>query len=202
MGCGALKRPLFKEVVVRQLEKKKSAHFGLKKCTVDPVLFENFLTEDGDLLRAKFQAFKFPETNFVLFKGVVNVCLDRCNGVRCSNGQIGYGRRRKKREFDNESAAENQRVFEVSLSTVVKVGDEEDDSGLVGKSSQIRETFASETAVISEIVRPPAGSAQMVEQFGPSPAKFIDFQADSGSGNAEPLFSIILLLFVSILAFF
>ena len=52
------------------------------RCTVDPVLFENFLTEDGDLLRAKFQAFKFPETNFVLFKGIVNVCLDRCNGVR------------------------------------------------------------------------------------------------------------------------
>ena len=49
---------------------------------MDPVLFENFLTEDGDLLRAKFQAFKFPETNFVLFKGIVNVCLDRCNGVR------------------------------------------------------------------------------------------------------------------------
>lgn len=51
------------------------------RCTVDPVLFENFLTEDGDLLRAKFQAFKFPETNFVLFKGIVNVCLDRCKGV-------------------------------------------------------------------------------------------------------------------------
>ena len=48
---------------------------------MDPILFENFLTEDGDLLRAKFQAFKFPETNFVLFKGIVNVCLDRCNGV-------------------------------------------------------------------------------------------------------------------------
>ena len=51
------------------------------RCTVDPVLFENFLTEDGDLLRAKFQAFKFPETNFVLFKGIVNVCLDKCRGV-------------------------------------------------------------------------------------------------------------------------
>ena len=49
---------------------------------MDPVLFENFLTEDGDLLRAKFQAFKFPETNFVLFKGIVNVCLDKCRGVR------------------------------------------------------------------------------------------------------------------------
>jgi hypothetical protein len=45
-------------------------------------LFENFLTEDGDLLRAKFKAFKFPESNFVLFRGVVNVCLDKCQGVR------------------------------------------------------------------------------------------------------------------------
>ena len=59
-------------------------YFFYFRCTVDPVLFENFLTEDGDLLRAKFQAFKFPETNFVLFKGVVNVCLDRCNGVSIS----------------------------------------------------------------------------------------------------------------------
>ena len=52
---------------------------------MDPVLFENFLTEDGDLLRAKFQAFKFPETNFVLFKGIVNVCLDKCRGVSYKN---------------------------------------------------------------------------------------------------------------------
>ena len=51
------------------------------RCSVDPYLFENFLTEDGDLLRAKFKAFKFPESNFVLFRGVVNVCLDKCQGV-------------------------------------------------------------------------------------------------------------------------
>ena len=51
------------------------------RCSVDPYLFENFLTEDGDLLRAKFKAFKFPESNFVLFRGVVNVCLDKCTGV-------------------------------------------------------------------------------------------------------------------------
>ena len=68
--------------VVSYNQEKKKLFFC--RCTVDPVLFENFLTEDGDLLRAKFQAFKFPETNFVLFKGVVNVCLDRCNGVSVS----------------------------------------------------------------------------------------------------------------------
>lgn len=51
------------------------------RCTIDPYLFENFLTDDGNLIRAKFKAFKFPESNFVRFEGVVNVCLDTCPGV-------------------------------------------------------------------------------------------------------------------------
>merc|ERR1712013_611277 len=64
-------------------------------CSVDPYLFENFVTTDGDYLKAKFRAFKFPESSFVLFKGTVNVCLDTCSPVQCSNGQRGYGRRRR-----------------------------------------------------------------------------------------------------------
>jgi len=91
---------------------------------VDPFLFENFFTEDGDLLRAKFKAFKFPASNFVLFKGVVNVCLDRCNSVECANGQLGYGKRRKRRSAmqEDQSAADGlKRLYEVSMSTIVRV---------------------------------------------------------------------------------
>ena len=50
-------------------------------CSVDPYLFENFATSDGDYLRAKFRAFKFPEISFLLFLGTVNVCLDTCQPV-------------------------------------------------------------------------------------------------------------------------
>lgn len=50
-------------------------------CSVDPFLFENFNTIDGDFLSAKFRAFKFPESTFVQFRGTVNVCLDKCKGV-------------------------------------------------------------------------------------------------------------------------
>jgi hypothetical protein len=53
-------------------------------CSVDPYLFENFITDDGDFLQAKFRAFKFPDTSYVQFRGTVNVCLDRCKGVRFS----------------------------------------------------------------------------------------------------------------------
>ena len=72
------------------LEKKRLKHVFLSssRCTVDPYLFQNFLTEDGDQLEATFKAFKFPESNFVLFKGTVNVCLDRCTGVSADQGNI------------------------------------------------------------------------------------------------------------------
>lgn len=48
-------------------------------------MFENFNTIDGDFLTAKFKAFKFPESTYVQFKGTVNVCLDKCKGVRIVN---------------------------------------------------------------------------------------------------------------------
>jgi hypothetical protein len=48
---------------------------------VDPYLFENFNTVDGDFVTARFRAFKFPESNFVLFRGTIDVCLDTCAGV-------------------------------------------------------------------------------------------------------------------------
>ncbi|XP_044008174.1 uncharacterized protein LOC122852436 isoform X2 [Aphidius gifuensis] len=86
-------------------------------CSVDPYLFENFNTVDGDFLVAKFRAFKFPESTYVQFRGTVNVCLDKCQGVDCSNGQIGFGR--KKRSI---SMSENRNnVFEVTMSTFIKV---------------------------------------------------------------------------------
>uniref|UniRef100_A0A1B0DIS2 Uncharacterized protein n=1 Tax=Phlebotomus papatasi TaxID=29031 RepID=A0A1B0DIS2_PHLPP len=86
-------------------------------CSVDPYLFENFITDDGDFLTAKFRAFKFPETTFVQFRGTVNVCLDKCQGIPCSNGQIGYGRR--KREIPSQ--ADPNKVYEISMATFIKV---------------------------------------------------------------------------------
>ncbi|KOB71922.1 Quasimodo-like protein [Operophtera brumata] len=50
----------------------------------------NFITSDGDVLTGKFRAFKFPDSTYVQFKGTVTVCLDKCQGVQCSNGVTGY----------------------------------------------------------------------------------------------------------------
>ncbi|KAG8271493.1 hypothetical protein J6590_060410 [Homalodisca vitripennis] len=93
------------------------------RCSMDPYLFENFNTVDGDFLTAKFRAFKFPESTYVQFKGTVNVCLDKCRGVECSNGQLGYGRRR--REVRSMPPDPNK-VFEITISSFYKVNYKEE----------------------------------------------------------------------------
>ncbi|KAJ8704467.1 hypothetical protein PYW07_011655 [Mythimna separata] len=93
----------------------------LNGCSVDTYLFDNFVTADGDTLTAKFKAFKFPDTSYVQFKGTVTVCLDKCQGVQCSNGQTAYGRRRR----SISSGADSNKVYEVSLTTFIKVDYEE-----------------------------------------------------------------------------
>ncbi|XP_068621890.1 uncharacterized protein qsm [Battus philenor] len=86
-------------------------------CSVDPYLFDNFVTTDGDVLAAKFKAFKFPDTTYVQFRGTVTVCLGKCQGIECSNGAIGYGRKRR----SVASSADSNKVYEVSLTTFIKV---------------------------------------------------------------------------------
>ncbi|XP_017150048.2 uncharacterized protein LOC108160513 [Drosophila miranda] len=87
-----------------------------KGCTVDPYLFENFNTIDDDILSAKFKAFKFPDSSYVLFRATVNVCLDKCLGTQCSNNQVGFGRR--KREISSAN-----KVYEISLAMFLQVND-------------------------------------------------------------------------------
>ncbi|XP_030387236.1 uncharacterized protein LOC115633875 [Scaptodrosophila lebanonensis] len=91
-----------------------------KGCTVDPYLFENFNTIDGDILSAKFKAFKFPDSSYVQFRATVNVCLDKCLGTQCSNNQVGYGRR--KREISS-ALMDTNKVYEISLAMFIKVND-------------------------------------------------------------------------------
>ncbi|GBP29758.1 hypothetical protein EVAR_94598_1 [Eumeta japonica] len=88
-------------------------------CSVDPYVFDNFLTDDGKLLRAKFRAFKFPDSTYVQFKATVLIVALQVTSlpqVECSNGVTAYGRRR--RAVD---AAASNRLYEVALTTFIKV---------------------------------------------------------------------------------
>lgn len=98
---------------------------------MDPYLFENFGTDTGDSLAAKFRAFKFPDSTYVQFRGTVNVCVDKCHGVQCSNGQVGYGR---KRRAVAASGLDPNKVYEISMATFIKVN--YDDKADQGESGQ------------------------------------------------------------------
>ncbi|XP_043237764.1 uncharacterized protein LOC122389629 isoform X1 [Amphibalanus amphitrite] len=108
-------------------------------CSVDPYLFGNFATETGDKLKANFRAFKFPETNYVLFKGILNVCIDVCEGVQCSNGELGYGRRR--RRAVTPSSDPNQ-VFQVEMSTILNVQFEDAETNVKAGFIDAEEPFS------------------------------------------------------------
>ncbi|KAK3910389.1 Cuticlin-6 [Frankliniella fusca] len=105
-------------------------------CSFDPHLFENFNTVDGDFLTAKFRAFKFPDSTFVQFKATVNVCLDKCQGVECSNGQVGYGRRRRRAVPD--MAADPNAIYKVTMITFIKVDYSDDELLRKGPGNIIR----------------------------------------------------------------
>ncbi|GAB6023973.1 hypothetical protein CHUAL_008702 [Chamberlinius hualienensis] len=92
-------------------------------CSVDPYLFTNFETADGgDNLSAKFRAFKFPDSSYVMFIGTVNVCLQNCRGVQCNNGQTGYGRKRRALLPNlNDYNKDPNKIFEVTMTTIMMV---------------------------------------------------------------------------------
>ncbi|KAF2364836.1 Zona pellucida domain [Trinorchestia longiramus] len=126
-------------------------------CTIDPNLFENFDTKSGDFLSAKFRAFKFPESNYVLFRGTVDVCLDKCEGITCSDGKVGYGRRRR----DVVSTAANpNKLFEVTMTTFIKFSEDFTSEGVLGSSTVMEKE--------EEIIIAPGGSAAPITRRSPN----------------------------------
>lgn len=82
-------------------------------CSMDTYIFGNFEHNPEDQsLRAKFRAFKFPDSNFVRFIGTVNVCIKQCAKVNCSAN-------RKKRATAGES--DQDRLVQLTVSTVLRI---------------------------------------------------------------------------------
>ncbi|CAO1318099.1 unnamed protein product [Diamesa hyperborea] len=69
-------------------------------CPVDTFVFPELgRSRDGDSLEARFNAFKIPESNFLVFEATVKTCRDGCQPAYC-NGASGrsepsFGRRKR-----------------------------------------------------------------------------------------------------------
>ncbi|XP_066249102.1 uncharacterized protein nompA [Euwallacea similis] len=79
-------------------------------CPVDAFVFPELdKGRNGDSLEARFNAFKIPESNFLVFEATVRTCRDACQPAYCQSGsgrsEPSFGRR--KRRSLNDTMPEN-----------------------------------------------------------------------------------------------
>lgn len=81
----------------------------IHSCPVDTFVFPELgRSRDGDSLEARFNAFKIPESNFLVFEATVKTCRDGCQPAYCSGAagrsEPSFGR--KKRSLNDTDIAE------------------------------------------------------------------------------------------------
>lgn len=97
--------------------KQREEVIVLNGCSIDTYIFGNFKhNPDDQSLRAKFKAFKFPESNFVRFVGTVNVCIKQCTEANCSGG-------RRKRALIAANGSSKDEKLVMTVSTVLRIAD-------------------------------------------------------------------------------
>lgn len=72
----------------------------VNRCPVDPFVFPELdKLRSGDQLEARFNAFKIPESNFLVFEATVRTCREGCQPAYCQGAsgrnEPSFGRRRR-----------------------------------------------------------------------------------------------------------
>ena len=99
--------------------------------------------------------------------------------VECANGQIGYGRRR--RDVEQEEQPNLNKIYEVSMSTIVRVANDNDDKS---NNNRREEQVWLEKAVLQdEGHADEVAIAALSEEFGAY--KYVDFQEDQENNSAR-----------------
>ena len=60
-----------------------------------------------------------------------------CFQVECANGQLGFGRRRRRDVASDGADVEQQRLYEVSMSTIIRFDEDESPLRAVTKREQV-----------------------------------------------------------------
>ncbi|XP_015594188.1 uncharacterized protein LOC107267249 isoform X3 [Cephus cinctus] len=101
-------------------------------CPVDNFVFPGLdRLREGDSLEARFNAFKIPESNFLVFEATVRTCRDGCQPAYCSGSagrsEPSFGR--KRRDVGNDTLIESDEDvanMTVSTSTMNTTSTDED----------------------------------------------------------------------------
>lgn len=88
-------------------------------CPVDPYVFPELdKLREGDMLEARFNAFKIPESNFLVFEATVRTCREGCQPAYCpgASGRSEPSFGRKKRDVNGTIIAEE--VMNATMSII------------------------------------------------------------------------------------
>ncbi|XP_066595926.1 uncharacterized protein [Prorops nasuta] len=90
-------------------------------CPTDASTFPQLSKDptDNRSLISEFSAFKFPNSQRVLFRVIVTLCLDECTPTICRGGVVSYGRRRRRRRRRSSEAAEAHEITTTVRTTEV-----------------------------------------------------------------------------------
>lgn len=104
---------------------------------------------DGDSLEARFNAFKIPESNFLVFEATVRTCRDGCQPAYCSGGtgrsEPSFGRRRRDVP-ENDTIVEENEITTITESNV-------NDTSLMLNSTVVEDSNDAEEEEEEEHVR-------------------------------------------------
>ncbi|KAK1134430.1 hypothetical protein K0M31_007220 [Melipona bicolor] len=119
-------------------------------CPVDNYVFPGLdRLRDGDSLEARFNAFKIPESNFLVFEATVRTCRDGCQPAYCSGGtgrsEPSFGRRRRD-VLENDTIAEENEISTITENNI-------NDTSLVLNSTVVEESVNAEEEEEEEQVR-------------------------------------------------
>ncbi|XP_072942408.1 uncharacterized protein nompA isoform X2 [Epargyreus clarus] len=137
-------------------------------CPVDPDVFPELdKGRNGDSLEARFNAFKIPESNFLVFEATVRTCRDGCQPAYCPShtgrSEPSFGRRRRD---VNTTHVEVDGNDEVKLNSTDDGKDKTDDKG--ESEASVFKISYEETGVdkyLKDEVETPSHVRKMIEVF-------------------------------------
>ncbi|XP_059060869.1 uncharacterized protein LOC131853831 isoform X2 [Achroia grisella] len=136
-------------------------------CPVDPDVFPELdKGRSGDSLEARFNAFKIPESNFLVFEATVRTCRDGCQPAYCPShtgrSEPSFGRRR--RDVNATNGAENNDTIVVKAENNDGNANKSDDTN---NASVYKVSFeeAGVDKYLKEEVETPSHVRKMIEVF-------------------------------------
>ncbi|XP_072162409.1 LOW QUALITY PROTEIN: uncharacterized protein nompA [Bemisia tabaci] len=132
-------------------------------CPVDNYVFPGLdRSREGDGLEARFNAFKIPESNFLVFEATVRTCRDGCQPAYCTGhsgrNEPSLGRRRRavaEEDVAEESVAESDLRNEPALRRQAReIGEESEEViSLEGEGSVLEITNSTDEERVREMIK-------------------------------------------------